>query len=99
MRKLLAVKPISTSYVPYYEVTTASSFAEAKALIQQAEQLHSPFDDLDIPASDEAAFWSFLDWMRNTGRNYPFSMFGCKSTPHFIRLCQEARRKGFCVNT
>ena len=99
MRKLLAVKPISTSYAPYNEVTIAGSFAEAKARIQHAEQQHCPFDALDLPVSDEVAFWSFLDWMRETGRNYPFSMFGCKSTPHFIRLCQEARQKGFCVNT
>ena len=99
MRKLLAVKPVSTRYGCQYRVSVAHSFREARLLIAQAEQTGEPFDDLDIPVSNEAEFWEFLDWMRKTGRNYPFSVFGCEDTHSFWKLCEKCRAMGFRFNT
>ena len=99
MRKLLAVMPVYSHYHPDYQVTAARSFEEAKDLLRLAEQAGKPFDSLDLPVSDEKQFWSFLDWMRLTGRNYPFSVFGCKNTPHFWQLCEKCRSLGFHFNT
>lgn len=99
MRKLLAVMPEYTTYHPRYAVTVAHSFAQAKELLLQAELAGVPFDDLDLPVSDENAFWVFLEWMRGTGQNYPFSIFGCDDTDRFWSLVQKARAQGFYVNT
>jgi hypothetical protein len=99
MRKLLAVLSQPTNYCSGYSVTVANSFEQAKALIVQAELEGSPFETLDLPVYDEKIFWQFLHWMRSTGRNYSFSVFGCKNTLHFRRLCAEARGKGFRFNT
>ena len=99
MRKLLAVMPETTRYGTYYTVTVAESFEHAKYLIQRGENLGMPFDDLDLPVYDEKEFRSFLEWMRSTGRNYPFSVFGCKDTVHFVKIRDEARAMGFHFNS
>ncbi len=99
MTKLLAVTPDSTNYAPFYKVTVARSFDHAKALIQQAEEDGAPFDTLDLPVYDEDIFWQFLNWMRSTGRNYSFSVFGYRNTFHFWNLCNKARNQGFHFNT
>ena len=98
MRKLLAVRSERTNYVSYYEVTYARSFPEAAAAILRAEAEGAPFDDLDLPVQDEAAFWEFLDWMARRGRKYPFSVYGC-DTPTFLRLRDLVRARGFHFNT
>ena len=98
-RKLLAVMPQSTNYIPSYEVTVARSFEEAVRLIIAAEEAGAPFDDLDLPVQDERMYREFLEWMRRTERNYSFSVFGCRNTLHFWQLCREARAQGFRFNT
>ena len=99
MIKLLAVMPPHTHYNPNYEVSVARSYEEAKFMILRAEQEGVPFDTLDLPVRDEKMFWQFLEWMRTMGRNYSFSVFGCKDDAHFRELCKEAREKGFHFNT
>lgn len=98
MRKLLAVRSERTNYVSYCEVSYARSFEEAKELLLRAEQEGCPFDDLDLPVRDEAAFWGFLDWMERRGRKYPFSVYGC-DPPTFLRLRDLSRARGFHFNS
>ena len=98
-RRLLAVMSPSTNYVPYYEVSTARSFEEAKLMIQQAEADGRPFDDLDLPVSDEALFREFLDWMEKRGRKYAFSIFGYKNPLRFQAIANEARARVFHFNS
>lgn len=98
MRKLLAVRTDRTNYVSYYQVTYAASFQEAAEKILRAEAEGCPFDELDIPASDEQKLWEFLDWMERRGRKYPFSVYGC-NTFTFIRLRDKCRARGFHFNT
>ena len=42
-------------------------------------------------------FDEFLFWMERRGSRYPFSIFGC-STFQFMRIRDEARRRGFTFN-
>ena len=98
-RKLLAVRPKSINYVSYYEVHTAKNFQEAQTMIAAAEAEGAPFDDLDLPVDDRAAFWSFVDWMEARGTRYSFSVFGCRLTDDFMRIRDEARRRGFHFNS
>ena len=99
MYKLLAVMPERLNYLSCYEVTVADSFAQAKERIEQMESQGTPFDSLDLPAGDENRLWEFLNWMRATGRNYPFSVFGDLSTESFWALCEKCRSLGFHFNT
>ena len=95
--KLLAVQQNSGNYAPFYEVTCADSYAEAKRLIVQAEEAGAPFDTLDLPVNPMGDFDEFLFWMERRGSRYPFSIFGC-STFQFIRIRDEVRRRGFTFN-
>ena len=94
MIRMLAVMPESANYNSFWEVAVARSFSEAKAMIEQAERAGAPFDDLDLPVRKKSAFWEFIDWMEARERRYPFSVFGCRNTRHFIRIRDEARRRG-----
>ena len=98
-QKLLAVMPDRLNYLPGYDVSVAHSFEQAKSMILRMESQCTPFDTLDLPARDEKALWDFLNWMRRNCRNYPFSVFGCKDTKRFWKLCEECRSKGFIFNT
>lgn len=98
MRTLLAVRTERGNYGTYYKVAYAPSFEAAKAMILRAEADGTPFDDLDLPVRDEAAFWDFLDWMERRGRKYPFSVYGC-DTFTFLRLRDRSRAMGFHFNT
>ena len=95
--KLLAVMPDTTDYPDRYEVTRAGSFDEAKQLILRAEESGEPFEALDLSVRDRHAFDEFLFWMERRGSRYPFSIFGC-STFQFMRIRDEARRRGFTFN-
>jgi len=97
--KLLAVMPESTNYSSNHDVTIARSFEEAKAMIIRAEQESAPYDDLDLSVRDEVRFWKFVDWMEETDRKYPFSIFGHKSTIHFVIIADRVRRRGFFFNS
>ena len=97
-RRHLAVMSPSTNYVSYYEVSFARSFGEAKAMILAAEAEGRPFESLDLPVSDEAAFREFLDWMERRGRKYAFSIFGFRNSFHFMAIAREARARGFHFN-
>jgi len=98
-QNLLAVMPDGLNYLPEYDVSVAKSFEQAKAMLRDMEERGTPFDTLDLPADDEKRLWEFLNWMKTTGRNYPFSVFGCKSDKEFWALCETCRKKGFQFNT
>lgn len=97
-RRLLAVTPVSTNYNSTVELTVASSFDKAKEMIVSAEEAGAPFDDLDLPVGDEAAFWEFVEWMEKRGRKYAFSIFGC-DTPRFWQIAETVRGRGFHFNS
>ena len=67
-------------------------------MIIRTEADGAPFDDLDLPVSDEEQFWKFVEWMEATQRRYPFSIFGCGSL-QFMRIAGEVRRRGFHFNS
>ena len=98
-RKLLAVMPVSTNYLPVYDVEIAHSFEEAREMIQEAELGGVPYADLDLPVSDEARFWEFVEWMKETNRRYGFSIFGAKNDEHFWAIAEKVREKGFHFNS
>lgn len=91
--------PIYPHYHPDYDVTIAWSFSQAQDMILQAEKNGQPYHDLDLPVSDEKAFWQFVEWMERTDRKYPFSVFGCTNDVHFMKIAMIAREKGFHFNT
>lgn len=98
-RKLLAVRPHSLNYLEIYEVSSARSFDEAKRMIVDAEAEGVPFDALDLPVRDEKAFWAFLEWMRDTHRRYPFSIFDYGSNLRFLHIRDRAAGMGFVLRT
>ena len=98
-RKLLAVNPKSTNYINCYKVDVAHSFEQAKEMIIAAEAIGKPYDDLDLPAGDEAPFWAFVAWMEETGRRYAFSIFGITDAARFWKIAEQIREKGFHFNT
>lgn len=98
-RKMLTVMPESTNYVNTYQVDVAYSFEEAKEMIRLAELQGAPYEDLDLPVSDEARFWQFVEWMKETHRKYSFSIFGAKSDKDFWRIAEKVREQGFHFNS
>ena len=100
MRKLLAVRQTSVNYNPNCEVTYARSFEHAKEMIEREEMSGKPFDDLDLPISNERDFWKFVDWLEETYRKrYAFSIYGQISDKHFCEIAQEVRERGFHFNS
>ena len=81
-------------YLNIYEVSVAVSFGAARQMIEEAEAEGIPYDALDLRVDPEREFWRFIDWMEARERRYPFSVFGCRNTRHFIRIRDEARRRG-----
>ena len=98
-RKLLAVMPQSTNYLSMFDLSIARSFEEAKRMMMSAEAQGCPYDDLDLPVSDEKRFWQFVEWMEETGRRYSFSVFGYKDTKHFCKIAEKVRDRGFHFNS
>ena len=98
-KRLLAVNPPSTNYLHIYDVTVARSYDQAKQILQQAEEAGILFEALDIPASDEAKFWEFVEWMEKNGKKYSFSIFGIRETDRFWQIVETLRERGFHVNT
>ena len=98
-RRLLAVMPASTTYLPTYDVDVAHSFEEAKKMILSAEMDGEPYADLDLPVYNEKSFWQFVEWMEKTNRKYPFSICGCKNEKQFRAVAEKARKKGFHFNS
>ena len=98
-RKLLAVNPQSTNYLPFYDVEVSTSFVAAKEMIILAELRGEPYADLDLPVFDENQFWEFIEWMEKTNRQYSFSIFGAKSDEHFWEIAETVRKKGFHFNS
>lgn len=98
MTKLLAVQTEAANYAPYFQVSCARSFEEAKEMILRAEQEGCPFDTLDLPARDEESLWRFLDWMAQRGKRYSFSIHGQLHVFQFIRIRDRARARGFYFN-
>ena len=97
--RMLAVRPRRTNYLHVYEVDYARSLEEAKEKISLAERSGYPYETLDLPVANEKKFWDFVEWMEETGRNYPFSIFGAKSDAHFWSIAEKVREKGFHFNS
>ena len=97
-KRLLAVMPLSTNYLHTYDVEIANSFEEAKQMIISAEMCGKPYADLDLPVHNEKLFWEFVEWMEETNRKYPFSIFGAKNDKCFWKIAKTVREKGFHFN-
>ena len=80
-----------------YEVSVARDYEDARSQIVRAEEEGNSFDALDLNVSDENEFWDFVSWMEDTGRTYPFSVFGC-NTFKFVKIRVIVRSRGFHFN-